>query len=51
MARTLTKRDQPKGPGLRSSMSLSAVTAGFVAVAVSYAGPMLVVCRRLTVPG
>lgn len=45
MARTLTKRDEPKGPGLRSSMSLSAVTAGFVAVAVSYAGPMLVVLQ------
>lgn len=30
---------------LRNSFSLSAVTAGFVAVAISYAGPMLVVLQ------
>lgn len=33
------------GPGLGQAFSLSTVTAGFVAVAISYAGPMLVVLQ------
>ncbi|MCO4273779.1 benzoate/H(+) symporter BenE family transporter [Pseudarthrobacter cellobiosi] len=44
MARALTER-QPARLPLRKSFSLSAMTAGFVAVAVSYAGPMLVVMQ------
>ncbi|WP_211877459.1 benzoate/H(+) symporter BenE family transporter [Pseudarthrobacter albicanus] len=39
------KEHRPARPPLRKSLSLSAATAGFVAVAISYAGPMLVVLQ------
>lgn len=42
MTSTLTR---PARRPLRKSFSLSAATAGFVAVAISYAGPMLVVLQ------
>jgi benzoate membrane transport protein len=42
MSRTISRAP---GPGLGQAFSLSTVTAGFVAVAISYAGPMLVVLQ------
>lgn len=44
MTSALTK-DRPARRPLGKSFSLSALTAGFVAVAISYAGPMLVVLQ------